>query len=186
MGLPDMDDKPSVRQISAAIASGSTEAFAVFYEAWFDRCLESTMRMTGFDEPTALDIVQETMMTAATRLPRFKDERQLGAWLDRVILNKARDWIRAEARRRKRERRPLEAGSEPLQLDELEELDRRLEILDERQRSILHLRFGLGWSLQRIGGALGLGGPGSVDGRIRRALERLREEYRHEEIDDAR
>ena len=63
MSLPDMDERPSVRQISAAIASGSTEAFAVFYEAWFDRCLESTMRMTGFDESTALDIVQETMMT---------------------------------------------------------------------------------------------------------------------------
>ena len=66
---------------------------------------------------------------------------------------------------------------------DLEELERHLETLDEQQRSILHLRFSLGWSLQKIGNSLGLGGPGSIDGRIRRSLERLRREYRQEDED---
>lgn len=181
MELPDVDNQSSIRQLTAAIASGSTEAFATFYEQWFDRCLESAMRMTGFDEPTALDIVQDTMVTAATQLPRFRDERQLKAWLDRVMLNGARDWIRAESRRRRREQRPVESGVESMTSADLEELERHLETLDEQQRSILHLRFSLGWSLQKIGNSLGLGGPGSIDGRIRRSLERLRREYRQED-----
>jgi len=184
MGLPDGQNQPDTRQLTAAIASGSTEAFAAFYETWFDRCLESTMRMTGFDEATALDVVQDTMMTAATRLPRFDEERQLKAWLDRVLLNAARDRIRSESRRRDRERRPVQTRLEAMPREELEELDRHLESLDEQQRSILHLRFSLGWSLQKIGNALGLGGPGSIDGRIRRALERLRHEYQEQEHDD--
>lgn len=183
MELPDGNIQPSIRQITVAIASGSTEAFATFYEEWFDRCLESAVKMTGFDESTALDIVQETMMTAATQLPRFDDERQLKAWLDRVMLNRARDWIRTESRRRRREQRPVPAVVERISSEDLEELDRHLENLDDRQRSILHLRFSLGWSLQKIGNALGLGGAGSIDGRIRRSLEQLRNEYRREEID---
>ena len=184
MRLPDGQDHPDTRRLTAAIASGSTEAFAVFYESWFDRCLESTMRMTGFDEPTALDIVQDTMMKVATQLPRFDEERQLRAWLDRVLLNCARDRIRAESRRRRREQRPVGAALEHLSREELEALDRHLESLDDQQRTILHLRFVLGWSLQKIGATLRLGGPGSIDGRIRRALERLRNEYQSEEVDD--
>ena len=184
MALPDGPNQPSTRQLTAAIASGSTEAFAAFYEVWFDRCLESIMRMTGFDEATALDIVQDTMMTAATRLPRFDEERQLRAWLDRVLLNAARDRIRSESRRRTREQRPVHTQLERMPREQLEELERHLESLDEQQRSILHLRFSLGWSLQKIGNVLGLGGPGSIDGRVRRALEQLRSEYQEQEHDD--
>ncbi|MDG2424939.1 MAG: sigma-70 family RNA polymerase sigma factor [Phycisphaerales bacterium] len=176
-------NQSTTRQITTAIASGSTEAFATFYELWFDRCLESTMRMTGFDEATALDVVQDTMMKVATQLPRFDEEGQLRAWLDRVLLNASRDRIRAEARRRKREQRPVRTELERMPHEQLEELDRHLGTLDEQQRSILRLRFSLGWSLQKIGNALRLGGPGSVDGRIRRALEKLRSEYQAEEID---
>ena len=100
MALPDGPNQPATRQLTAAIASGSTEAFAAFYESWFDRCVESTMTMTRFDEATALDIVQDAMMTVATQMPRFDEERQLRAWLDRVLLNAARDRIRSETRRR--------------------------------------------------------------------------------------
>ena len=54
----DPDDIPG---ISAAIASGSTEAFATFYEGWVDHCHERVRMMTGFDEATSLDVEQEVM-----------------------------------------------------------------------------------------------------------------------------
>jgi RNA polymerase sigma-70 factor (ECF subfamily) len=183
MGLPDGHSPSDIKQLTNAIASGSPEAFAVFYESWFDRCLESTMRMTGFDEATALDVVQDTMMKVATQLPRFDEERQLRAWLDRVLLNVARDRIRAESRRRRREQRPVHTALERMSREELDELDHHLESLDDQQRTILRLRFVLGWSLQKIGSTLRLGGPGSIDGRIRRALEQLRREYQSDEVD---
>ena len=182
MGLKDGYCPSDIRQLTTAIASGSTEAFAVFYESWFDQCLESTMRMTGFDEATALDIVQDMMMKVAIRLPRFNEERQLRAWLDRVLLNVARDRIRAESRRHKREQRPIRTALEQMSREQLDELDRHLETLDDQQWTILRLRFVLGWSLQKIGSTLSLGGSGSVDGRIRRALEQLRLEYQSEEV----
>ncbi len=183
MGFSDGYDPSDVRQLTTAIVSGSTEAFAVFYEYWFDGCLESTMRMTGFDEATALDVVQDMMMKVATQLPRFHEERQLRAWLDRVLLNVARDRVRAESRRHKREQRPVHTELERMSREQLDELDRHLESLDDQQRTILRLRFVLGWSLQKIGSTLRLGGPGSIDGRIRRALEHLRLEYQSEEGD---
>ena len=69
-------------------------------------------------------------------------------------------------------------------MDELEALDHHLGKLDEQQRSILHLRFTLGWSLRKIGESLGLGGSGSIDGRIRRALDEIRDEYMNAESED--
>ena len=183
MGLPDGQNQPAIGPLTAAIASGSTEAFAAFYQTWFDRCVESTMAMTRFDEATSLDIVQDAMMTAATQMPRCEEEGQLRAWLDRVLLNAARDRIRAETRRRGRERRPVRTGIERMPREQIEELDRHLQSLDEQQRSMLHLRYSLGWSLRRIANTLGLGGPGSIDGRIRRALAQLRAEYQDQDQD---
>lgn len=184
MLLSNGREPPSTSELTAAIASGSTEAFACFYEIWFDTCLRSTMQMTGLDESTALDIVQDTMMKCATQLPRIDDTRQLQAWLDRVLVNAARDRIRQTSRRRAREDRPAEDRMERLSMEELETLDQHLGKLDEQQRSILHLRFTLGWSLRKIGESLGLGGSGSIDGRIRRALDEIRDEYMNAKSED--
>ena len=184
MLLSNGREPPSTSELTAAIASGSTEAFASFYELWFVRCLRSTMQMTGLDESTALDIVQDTMMKCATQLPRIDDTRQLQAWLDRVLVNAARDRIRQTSRRRARENRPTEDKRQRFSMEELEALDHHLGKLDEQQRSILHLRFTLGWSLRKIGESLGLGGSGSIDGRIRRALDEIRDEYMNAKSED--
>lgn len=181
MLLSNGREPPSTSELTAAIASGSTEAFACFYEIWFDECLRSTMHMTGLDESTSLDIVQDTMIKCATKIPRFDETRQLQAWLDRVLVNAARDRIRAESRRRAREADQVRDEMEHLSSEDLESLDRHLACLDDRQQSVLHLRFTLGWSLRRIGETLGLGGAGSIDGRIRRALDVVRNEYRTEQ-----
>ena len=83
-----------IRGLTAAIASGSTEAFAAFYEGWFDRAFRSIRTMTGFDESTCLDVVQDAMLKAATAMPPLRTESQLAAWLNSVMLNIARDRLR--------------------------------------------------------------------------------------------
>jgi DNA-directed RNA polymerase specialized sigma24 family protein len=40
-------------------------------------------------------------------------------------------------------------------------------------QQLIHWRYRLGWTLQRIAETVGLK-PGAIDGRLRRALERLR------------
>ena len=89
--------------LTAAIASGSTEAFATFYRDRFDSLVIRAQAMTRFDEATCLDLVQDTMLKVATSMPRFNDEQQLNAWINRLIINGARDRIRSATRRHRRE-----------------------------------------------------------------------------------
>ena len=167
-------DPGNTKALSRRIAAGDTAAFAVFYERWFDRCVGETRRRTGLDESACLDIVQDAMLRVATKMPVFESEEELERWLRRVLLNGARDRIRAETRRLRRE---AQLRPEPTEQDRdaIEDLSRRMASLDAESRTLLQRRFDLGWTLERIGRELGLG-PGAVDGRIRRVLSRLRGE----------
>lgn len=167
-------DSGNTRGISRRIAAGDTAAFAVFYEHWFDRCVVEIRRRTGLDESTCLDIVQDAMLRVATKMPVFESEEELERWLRRILINGARDRIRAETRRLRRESwsRPR---SKERDREAIEELFRQMASLDAESRMLLRNRFDLGWTLERIGRELGLG-PGAVDGRIRRILARLRGE----------
>lgn len=167
-------DPGNTKALSRRIAAGDTAAFAVFYEHWFDRCVVDTRRRTGLDESACLDIVQDAMLRVATRMPVFESEVELERWLRRVLVNGARDRIRSETRRVRRE---SQLRPEPTQqdLDAIRELSARLAALDVESGELLRRRFDLGWTLERIGRELGLG-PGAVDGRIRRVLSKLRGE----------
>jgi RNA polymerase sigma-70 factor (ECF subfamily) len=58
-----------------------------------------TARMIG-DEDEALDLVQETFVSAHQALRRYQPERPMRAWLARIAINKCRDWRRRRAVRR--------------------------------------------------------------------------------------
>lgn len=52
------------------------------------------------DEEEALDIVQETFVSAYRGLDRYDPSRPMRAWLARIAINKCRDWRRRRAVRR--------------------------------------------------------------------------------------
>lgn len=52
------------------------------------------------DPDEALDLVQETFVSAHHALGRFDRNRAMTAWLARIALNKCRDWARRRAVRR--------------------------------------------------------------------------------------
>ena len=167
-------DPGNTKALSRRIAAGDTAAFAVFYEHWFGRCVEDTRRRTGLDESACLDIVQDAMLRVATNMPVFESEAELERWMRRVLVNGARDRIRSESRRVRRE---SQLRPEPTEQDRdaIRELSGRLAALDAESGELLKRRFDLGWTLERIGRELGLA-PGAVDGRIRRVLSKLRGE----------
>lgn len=169
-------DIPDVCILSRRIASGDPEAFAVFYEAWFDFCFQETKRMTGLDEAACLDVVQDAMLKGATRMPVVDSLGDLERWMRRVLVNGARDRLRSESRRAEREQREPPTTQER---DDhaLGELRARLATLESDAADLLRRRFDLGWTLEMIGRELGLR-PGAVDGRIRRALAKLRGDTR--------
>ena len=168
-------DPGDAKALSRRIAAGDTAAFAVFYASWFDRCVQETVRRTGLDESACLDIVHDAMLRVARNMPVFETEDELDRWMRRVLLNGARDRIRSEARRMRREAqaRPQDHGREDQEA--IAGLSRRLHALDAESRQLIQRRFDLGWTLERIGRELGLK-PGAVDGRIRRILKALRGE----------
>jgi RNA polymerase sigma-70 factor (ECF subfamily) len=52
------------------------------------------------DPDEALDLVQETFVSAHQALPRYDGERSMKAWLSTIAINKCRDWARKRAVRR--------------------------------------------------------------------------------------
>lgn len=168
----------SVHQLTAAIASGDTQAFARFYTHWFDFALAQARLASNRDEQFCLDVVQESMMKVIRSIKPIESEAHLQNWLRTVVQSCCYDLLRRERRRRRRElNNALTQPNRSIhdhQLDErLEWLRGQLSSLDPEQVRLLSMRFRLGWTLQRIGSALGLK-PGAVDGRITRSIAALR------------
>lgn len=174
----------STRELTRAIASGNTEAFAQLYEIHFSAMLRDAMRFTGRDEQTCLDIVQDSMMKVIRCIKPMDTEAGLRAWLRCVVKSCAYDSLRRETRmkRRERSRAPEQSSADTSDLTErLHWLQEQLKQLDPASRDIVLLRHRFGWTLQRIGTALGLS-TGAVDGRLTRALSEL--QHRAENYDD--
>lgn len=169
--------EPSVQELTAAIASGDTEAFARFYHGRFDEMYAEARRATGRDESFCLDVVQDAMIRVIKSLRPMESEGSLRAWLRAVVQCCSYDRLRSDGRRARRERAAVEARPAPAADDDRTEklvwLRRELAGLDDQQARLLVMRYRLGWTLQRIGEALGLK-PGAVDGRVKRVVRTLR------------
>lgn len=166
----------TTRQLTSAIASGDSEAFARFYRQWFDVMYAEARKATKRDEAFCLDVVQDSMMKVIRRVPAIDSEAALAVWLRRVVQSCAYDALRREVRRGRRER---SAGSSPrhaasgVDQEQLEWLAQELSSLDDESARLIHLRHRLGWTLAKIGAAVGLS-TGAVDGRLARAMRLLR------------
>lgn len=171
------------RTLTSAIASGDTEAFARFYRQWFDFVLAEAMRVMGADEQTCLDIVQETMLRVIRSIKPLNAEADVQRWLRAVTRSACMDHLRREARRRKREQAQWAGRGDRDADQELAErlawLHRQLAALDREQARMLSMRYRLGWTLRRIGEALGLT-SGAVDGKLSRSIAALRLKAREE------
>lgn len=167
----------SIRELTGAIASGNTEAFALFYRDWFDLAYGFARRATGRDEAFCLDVVQDAMLRVIRSMQAMDTENDLAKWLYAVVKSCAYDHLRKERRRIAREsqdRKRPEVGDE-LQ-ERLEWLRSELAQLDARTFPLIALRYRFGWTLERIGQALGIK-PGAVDGRIRRTASELKKKW---------
>ena len=167
-----------VRTITSAIASGHTEAFGRFYDEWFDYMYTQARHITQRDEATCLDIVQEAMMRIVRAIKPFDETVRLKAWLRMIVMNCAYDFLRAEARRKKREQTALahmKASMTPQHdtEEQLAWLRKELTGLEQQNADLVFFRHRMGWTLSAIGKFMGLN-PGAVDGRLTRTLKQLR------------
>jgi RNA polymerase sigma factor (sigma-70 family) len=167
--------------MTSAMASGDEKAVELFHRSYFDLLYRAARRATGRDESFCLDVVQESLMRILRTVQRVDSEAQLAAWLWLVVRTTAYDLLRSESRRRRREA-SVAAGAIDIDSRELAaaEEDERLawlrnqiHQLDAKIILAIDLRYRRGWSLGRVAQALGVS-IGTVDGRLRRALAKLR------------
>jgi RNA polymerase sigma factor (sigma-70 family) len=171
----------TVRELTVAIASGNTEAFTHLFRERFSDMFADARRATGRDESFCLDVVQDAMIRVIRSMKPVDTEKRLRSWLRVVVQSCAYDRLRKEARQRRWE---AAAAEFPRATANDEETERRLEWLRHELAALSHpdtrlllMRYRLGWTLERIGEAVGLK-PGAVDGRVRRLTASLRRRAR--------
>lgn len=131
-----------------------------------ERLPEYTRAATAIagDRESGRDAVQEAFAKAVRKRRRFRAEGQLEAWVLRIVVNTARD------ARRRRSRRvevlaPVAARAEDMGLP--------LELLTERQREVLFLRYYADLDYSTIAHALGIS-EGTVGATLSTARLTLR------------
>jgi RNA polymerase sigma factor (sigma-70 family) len=169
--------------LSRAIARGCEAAFAAFYAAWFAPALALAKCMSRRDEAFCLDVVQDVMLVVVHKLPPLADERAVRAWMTTTLSRAIADRQRAERRRQQRAAAAAaaasESGPEPwweLALGERQTwLQARLAELSPDDRALVAARFGDVGSVAAAGASFGLGAD-AAHGRLRRVLQRLRQQ----------
>jgi RNA polymerase sigma factor (sigma-70 family) len=157
------------------------DAFERLFEEHAERLFSFLVYRTG-NRTLAEDLMSETFERVLRSRQRFDPRRgSERRWLYTIALNLLRD----HARRRTHEERVLRtvgAGSladEPdagmAAVEHRDELHRALATLSEGEREVLALRFGADLKLRDVARVVG-DGESAVEGRIYRALRKLRDE----------
>jgi RNA polymerase sigma factor (sigma-70 family) len=169
----------TIRELTAGMAAGESRAVEVFYRRYFDVMYSHAKQVMRRDEAVCLDVVQDAVLRVVKTVRRVESEGQFRAWLRLVTQTTAFDMMKSDSRRRRRET-AVAVGGGPVPEKEADAGDRlawlkdQIAKLDPATAEMIDMRFQKRWTLARIAGSLGLS-IGTVDGRLRRALGRLRD-----------
>lgn len=155
---------------------GSAEALEALFRREWPRAYRAAY-LVVHDAAVAEDVAQEAFLAAVRALDRFDRRRPFGPWMHRIAVNRAIDVSRARALRREVDAAaaaPEEAPPDRPSLPFSDELLGALRKLGPEQRAIVALRYLFEYTPGEIARALELP-RGTVNSRLRRALDRLAE-----------
>jgi len=174
----------SERRLIRAAQAGSEEALeGLFRHHW--PLAHRAAYLVVRDAAAAEDIAQEAFLSAIRALDGFDRRRPFGPWLHRIVVNRAIDWSRA----RKLRGEVTEVGERPDPgtlagshgtAGFSEDVGDALAGLDPERRAIVVMRYLLEFTPGEIAEALDLP-RGTVNSRLRRALDQLGERLGSEE-----
>lgn len=155
------------------------QGFAEFYRACRLQVYPALVATLG-DPRLAEESIDEALTRAAERWSQVRTLERPAGWVYRVGVNWATSW------RRKLSLRPTRSfeNLDRAHLDVLPDLDlvRMLSDLPLRQRQMLILRFGLGYSVEETAAVLGV-----ATGTVKSGVHRARQQLRHDpEVLDGR
>jgi RNA polymerase sigma-70 factor, ECF subfamily len=163
------DEQRLVREAQA----GSSAAMSALYSLHWRRAYRAAY-LVVHDAAAAEDVAQDGFLAAVDALDRFDRRRPFAPWLHRIVVNRALDWARRESLRRQVAQ--AESVFEPLPPPEEVggEMIAALKKLPAEQRAVVVLRHLLEYTPGEIASMLDLP-RGTVNSRLRRGLDRLRE-----------
>ena len=167
-----VNDVREARLVRAA-QRGSTEAVDALFRREWPRAYRAAY-LVVHDASAAEDIAQEAFLSAIRALDRFDRRRPFGPWLHRIAVNRAIDHARSRALRREVDAAAAEPEAPPPDAPLSAELIAAFAELTPESRAIVALRYILDLTPGEIAAALGLP-RGTVNSRMRRALDRLAE-----------
>ena len=129
------------------------------------------------DAAAAEDIAQEAFLAAVRAIDRFDRRRPFGPWMHRIVVNRAIDVTRARSLRREVDAaaaESTEAPPDPPSAPFSDHLVSALSELSPEHRAVVVLRYVFDYTPGEIAQALGMP-RGTVNSRLRRALDRLGE-----------
>jgi RNA polymerase sigma-70 factor (ECF subfamily) len=162
------------RRLVREAQRGSAEALARLYSLYWPDAHRAAY-LVVHDTAAAEDVAQDAFLAAVDSLDRFDRRRPFAPWLHRIVVNRAIDWSRRESLRRATGEDPEGEEAAPSASPELgEEMMSALAGLPYEQRAVVVLRYLLDYAPGEIAAMLDLP-RGTVNSRIRRALDRLGE-----------
>lgn len=158
-----------------AAANGDHDAFARIMATHDSDMTRICMVICG-DLQVARDAVQAAWPIAWRRLGSLRDPARLRPWLMSIAANEARQIVRTEGRRHRRELQ----GTPRLPPDPAERVERldlvaAVRRLSPDERRLIALRYVAGLTSSEMAQELG-GSPASVRGKLARLIERLRKD----------
>jgi RNA polymerase sigma factor (sigma-70 family) len=150
--------RPVHRDLVEACKKGDRKAQFELYRLYFKAMYNTALRIVG-DPDDAEDVMQEAFLKAFLRLKTYRGEVSVGAWLKRIVVNKALDFLRLKKDRLSIE----EMGELEEEMQEEERLDKAftaeeiasaIHALPEGYRVVLSLILLEGYDHEEVSGIL--------------------------------
>jgi RNA polymerase sigma factor (sigma-70 family) len=160
---------------------GNEAAFRRLYRRHTPRLRMMVLRLVGYRDADADDVLQDTWLACCRALHTFRGDAQFGTWLTTIGVRAARRRIAAVFT----DPEPIDevtmqaAPTDPRAMDASIDAERVLRLLPERDRIVFTLHYLEGLSHEEIAHELGIA-AGTSRAILSRALTALRARYRTE------
>ena len=171
-----MTSQPDNQLLAEFHAKRSEEAFGALVRQHISLVYGTALRQVG-DPAAAEEIAQNVFIALAQSAGKLGSHPTIAGWLHRTTLNKSREWLRAELRRRRREQTSLALAEAKAEGDSVWAplvplLDEALLQLRDPDRAAVILHFIEGRTFDEVGATLGIG-EDAARKRVDRCLDQL-------------
>ncbi|CDM69880.1 RNA polymerase, sigma-24 subunit, ECF subfamily [Clostridium bornimense] len=127
------------------------------------------------NEDDALDCIQESIIKAIQSLSSLKEPQYFNTWITRITINTCKDYIKKSNKVVSVDIKDYENKlvAENEEFDDMEDIQRALEKLSDKERELIVMRYLKDMSLKDISTTIDMP-VGAVKSRLSRSLKRLK------------